>query len=96
MEQLTSDGLFLRPVISASLNLTPVIQTVRRVERHIVVNSEVLDNLCFMSKNLYNRANYVIRQMFIGTSKEVGIGERGHAVWLRYGEIDKIAKAECW
>ncbi len=70
--------------------------SVRRVERHIVVKSQVIDDLCFKSKNLYNRANYLIRQKFIGTSKEVEAGEREHAEWLRYNEIDRIAKAENW
>ena len=65
-----------------------------RAERHIVVRSQVIDDLCFKSKNLYNRANYLIRQKFIGTSKEVEAGEREHAEWIRYNEIDKIAKAE--
>jgi len=67
-----------------------------RVERHIVVKSQVIDDLCFKSKNLYNRANYEIRQKFIGTSKEVAAGEREHAGWLRYSDIDKTAKAENW
>lgn len=39
-----------------------------RVERHIVVNKEI-DELCFLSKNLYNYANYCIRQSFCKTSK---------------------------
>lgn len=39
-----------------------------RVERHIVVNKEV-DELCFLSKNLYNYANYCLRQSFTKTGK---------------------------
>lgn len=39
-----------------------------RVERHIIVNKEI-DELCFLSKNLYNYANYCIRQSFCKTGK---------------------------
>ena len=39
-----------------------------RVERHIIVNKEV-DELCFLSKNLYNYANYCLRQSFTKTGK---------------------------
>ena len=46
------------------------------VERHIKINSDELDKICFKSKNLYNKANYIIRQKFIETSKEVKEGER--------------------
>lgn len=41
----------------------------QRVERHIIIRSKNLDRLCFLSKNLYNCCNYLIRQKFIGTSK---------------------------
>jgi putative transposase len=41
----------------------------RQVERHIVKQSnplwKQLDKLCFLSKNLYNYANYLVRQSFI-------------------------------
>ncbi len=41
----------------------------RQVERHIIKESHIhysqMDNLCFLSKNLYNYANYLIRQSFI-------------------------------
>ena len=36
-----------------------------RVERHIIINNKELDRICFLSKNLYNYANYQIRQSFI-------------------------------
>lgn len=46
---------------------------VNRVERHIITSKHELykqvDELCFISKNLYNYANYLIRQTFIITSK---------------------------
>jgi IS605 OrfB family transposase len=39
------------------------------VERHIIRNNhrsyQEIDRLCWLSKNLYNRANYLIRQSFI-------------------------------
>ena len=44
-----------------------------RVERHIISEKHSLynklDELCFLSKNLYNYANYQIRQIFIICSK---------------------------
>ena len=40
------------------------------IEKHIIKPSNelypVLDEMCFKSKNLYNKANYIIRQEFIG------------------------------
>lgn len=43
------------------------------VERHIIKNNSFeyneLDNLCFLSKNLYNTALYRIRQYYINTGK---------------------------
>ena len=50
----------------------------------------VQDNVCFLSKNLYNYANYIIRQEFIQTSKDKEAGHRTHANWIHYNEIDKI------
>ena len=40
-----------------------------RVERHIIVKSEILEELTHKSKNLYNYANYLIRQYFFETGK---------------------------
>ncbi len=46
---------------------------VERTERHIIKESHpyysMLDEFCFFSKNLYNYANYQIRQCFIICSK---------------------------
>lgn len=36
-------------------------------ERHIVKNDKELDELCFKSKNLYNRALYLVRQHYFET-----------------------------
>ena len=45
---------------------------VQRVERHNICRGhpmwEECDKLCFQSKNLYNHANYILRQEFIKTS----------------------------
>ncbi len=56
-------------------------------ETHIVNRQhqdfKQIDKLCFMSKNLYNYANYIIRQEFIKNRK-----------WIRYNELDKIIKIQ--
>ena len=41
----------------------------QRVERHIIINDKRLDEITHASKNLYNYANYCIRQSFFKTSK---------------------------
>ena len=44
-----------------------------RVERHIVIKGnasyQIIDDLCFKSKNLYNYTNYLVRKEFFKTSK---------------------------
>lgn len=56
-----------------------------RVEKHIIKSNnkyyKMLDEYCFKSKNLYNYANYIIRQEFVNNSN-----------WIRYNELDKIVK----
>ena len=56
-----------------------------RVEKHIIKDShtyfKMINEFCFMSKNLYNFANYQIRQEFITNKK-----------YLNYNEIEKIVK----
>ena len=37
------------------------------VERHIIKDSKELDGLCFKSKNLYNKALYLVRQHYFNT-----------------------------
>ena len=44
----------------------------QRVERHIIMQSETLNELTHLSKNLYNYANYQIRQYFFKTGKMLG------------------------
>lgn len=41
----------------------------QRVERHIAIGNKRLDELCFLSKNLYNYVNYLIRQEFTQNKK---------------------------
>lgn len=57
----------------------------QRVEKHTIKASNkyfpMLMNFCKLSKNLYNHANYIIRQEFISNNK-----------WIRYAELDKILK----
>lgn len=43
----------------------------------------MLDEFCYKSKNLYNYANYTIRQEFVNNGK-----------WIRHNELDKILKQE--
>jgi len=41
------------------------LRTIQRVERHIFVNNKKIDNICFLSKNLYNYCNYILRQVYL-------------------------------
>ena len=56
-----------------------------RTEKHIIRSSQseysLLMNFCRASKNLYNHANYIIRQSF--TSDRI---------WIRYEKLDKLLK----
>ena len=56
----------------------------RHVERHIIKQNHSLwqqiDNLCFLSKNLYNHANYLIRQSFILEQVYLGFNQIYHQV----------------
>lgn len=58
-----------------------------RVERHIIYTKnpyyKMLDEYCFKSKNLYNFANYQIRQKFCSESK-----------YISYNQMDKLLKQE--
>jgi len=63
-------------------------------EKHIIKKSNIyydeIDKLCFLSKNLYNKANYIIRQEFINTTKEKEEGLVEHANYLNYYAINKL------
>lgn len=58
-----------------------------RVEKHVIhENNEffhMLDEYCFLSKNLFNHANYIIRKNLSDTN-----------TWMRYFELDKILKQD--
>lgn len=60
---------------------------VQRVEKHLIKQNNSYYPMFFdfahKSKNLYNHANYLVRNEFIKNDK-----------WLRYGEMDKILKAD--
>ena len=60
-------------------------EKIERVERHLIYFNnkyyKILDDFCFKSKNLYNFANYQVRQEFIHNGK-----------WIRYNELFSIVK----
>ena len=60
---------------------------VQRVEKHLIKqNNSFYPMFCdfaYKSKNLYNHANFLVRNEFVKNNK-----------WLRYGEMDKILKAD--
>lgn len=67
-----------------------------RIEQHLIKNSnpiwKTVDEYCFRSKNVYNYANYIIRQEFINSSKENGKGK-----WIRYNVLDNMCHgADCY
>jgi putative transposase len=63
-----------------------------RVEKHLIKNNSVLDNLSFGSKNLYNQANYLVRNKFFETSKQKKEGLIKNAIYLDYNEMNKLIK----
>ncbi len=60
---------------------------VTRVEQQVIKHNhpmwKTIDENCFYSKNLYNLANYTIRQEFFNTHK-----------WIRYRKLDKMLQEE--
>ena len=44
-------------------------------EKHIVKYSKELDDLCFKTKNLYNKSNYIVRNEFINTGRYISKNE---------------------
>ena len=60
---------------------------IQQVEKHVIKKSHpYYDMFCeytHLAKNLYNHANYLVRNEFAETSK-----------WLRYQELDKILKKD--
>lgn len=60
---------------------------VQRVEKHIINSSDkyfsLLMSFCHLSKNLYNHANYLVRNQFFD-----------EGTWLRYNTLDKLLKQD--
>jgi len=63
-------------------------------EKHIISKTHSLyeecDRLCFLAKNLHNRANYIVRQEFISTSKAKKIDNTLKINYLNYNKINRI------
>ena len=61
----------------------------KRVEKHVIKVSDeyfpLLSDFCHKAKNLYNHANYLIRQAITDTNNKR---------WIRYEELDKILKSD--
>src|SRR5215510_12808869 len=55
------------------------------VEQHIIDKSDprwsAIDKACFLSKNLYNAANYIVRQEYIFNHR-----------YIPYAQLDKLMK----
>jgi len=66
----------------------------QRVERHIITkyhfNFKQIDHLCFLSKNLYNYVNYLLRQNYFENMKK----EKKDKVWINEYELVKKLTAE--
>jgi IS605 OrfB family transposase len=64
------------------------------VEKHKIKNShkhfKEIDELSFLVKNLYNKANYIIRQEFISSSKDKSKGLVENANWIRYHQLNSM------
>ena len=58
---------------------------VQRTEQHIIKSGsdfgKLVDEYCYKSKNLYNYANYIIRQEFVDNGK-----------WIRYNDLFHMVK----
>jgi transposase len=54
---------------------------VKRTEQIWIKPDENISSLCHLSKNLYNEANYLIRQEFFKTGR-----------WIRYYDLNKELK----
>ena len=72
-----------------------------RTEQHRIKKSNqfypIIDELCWKSKNLYNYANYIIRQEFIETSKQKEEGKIEKAHWIKYNELFQLCKtSDCY
>ena len=62
---------------------------VPRTEQIWIKPNDILSNLCHISKNLYNEANYIVRQEFIKSYKSSGTGN-----YMNYNIIDHLIKSK--
>ena len=66
------------------------------VEQHVINKNHILysycDQICYQSKNLYNLANYHIRQEFINNNRHMGYGELENS--LKYAEAYKTLQSQ--
>ena len=66
----------------------------KQVEKHIISKTHdfyaEVDAASFLSKNLYSKANWYVRQVFIGTSKLKEEGVVKTAIWFRYRDLQKM------
>ena len=74
---------------------------VTRTEQFRIKNNSkfwnIIDDLAWKSKNVYNYGNYIVRQEFIKTSKEKAEGLIEHAHWIRFNDLDKMCQnADCY
>jgi putative transposase len=62
-----------------------IVTTMQRVERHIIDRHDprwsAIDAACFLSKNLYNAANYIVRQTYLFNQR-----------YIPYAQLDKLMK----
>ena len=62
-----------------------IVIKIQRTEQHNIKYGsdfyKFIDEYCFKSKNLYNYANYIVRQEFINNNK-----------WIHYNELFQLVK----
>lgn len=65
----------------------------RLVEKHVINKNNVLfkeiDSIAFLSKNLYNKANFIIREDYIPKLKQRQQGIKTQLKWIRYNKLQK-------
>lgn len=60
---------------------------VQRVERHIIAGDVSIENLCFLSKNLYNISNFYLRRRFIASGRLLGANQLIN-IFTRLDQVD--------
>ena len=58
-----------------------LVMRVKRAELVYIGKNDSISVFCHMSKNLYNEANYIIRQEFFSNRK-----------WIRYDDLNRLMK----